>query len=77
MKQKLTVRLPKESLEFAKRYAEEHQMTVTALIDRYLRRLESTGQRGLHPVVLGLTGLVPSDVDVRSEHRQAQLRKYR
>lgn len=77
MKQKLTVRLPKESLEFAKRYAEEHRVTVTALIDRYLRRLESTGQRGLHPAVVGLTGLIPSDVDARGEHRQAQLRKHR
>jgi hypothetical protein len=34
---KLTVRLPKEDLDFVKRYAKEHGMTVTELIARYLR----------------------------------------
>lgn len=36
---KLTVRLHKQSLEFAERYARTHRMTVDELIDRQLQKL--------------------------------------
>ena len=60
---KLTVRLPKRDLEFAKRYAQEHRITVTELIDRYFRRLQDAGSKTIHPEVERISGLVPSDVD--------------
>ena len=47
---RLTVRLPKSDLEFAKQYAEAHGITVTELIDRYLRSLRS-GSGAIHPEV--------------------------
>jgi len=40
---KLTVRLPEENVEFVKRYAVEHGLTVTDLLDRYLTRLRHPG----------------------------------
>jgi Family of unknown function (DUF6364) len=55
---KLTVRLPKGDLEFAKRYAEAHRITVTELIDRYLRSLQ-TGKRAIHQEVERIAGLIP------------------
>jgi len=36
---KLTVRLPKQDLEFAEEYARAHRITVNELVDRLLRRL--------------------------------------
>ncbi len=36
---KLTVRLPKQDLEFAEQYARAHRITVGELIDRYLKDL--------------------------------------
>jgi hypothetical protein len=73
---KLTVRLPKNDLEFAKRYAQAHRMTVTELIDRYLRSLQ--GEVGaIHPEVERISGLIPSEVDARAEYRQQVLDKYR
>ncbi|HSS52718.1 MAG TPA: DUF6364 family protein, partial [Thermoanaerobaculia bacterium] len=54
---KLTVRLPKNDLEFAKRYAQAHRMTVTELIDRYLRSLQ--GEVGMiHPEVERISDLI-------------------
>ena len=38
---KLTVRVPRGLLEGAKRYAAQHDTTVTRLILAYLQRLES------------------------------------
>ena len=37
---KLTVRLPRELLENAKRYARKQNTTVTNLIGEYLRRID-------------------------------------
>jgi hypothetical protein len=73
---KLTVRLPKNDLEFAKRYAQAHRMTLTELIDRYLRSLQ--GETGtIHPEVEKISGLIPADVDARAEYRAHILEKYR
>jgi Family of unknown function (DUF6364) len=73
---KLTVRLPKGDLEFAKRYAEAHRITVTELIDRYLRSLQ-VGTRAIHQEVERIAGLIPPEVDARAEYREHSRRKYR
>lgn len=66
---KLTVRLPKSHLDFAKEYAQAHRITVTELIDRYLRSLR--GRSGaIHPEVEKISGLIPAEVDARAEYRE-------
>jgi hypothetical protein len=72
---KLTVRLPKEDLAFAKRYAEQHGITVTEFIDRYLRRMRAMEQQELSPDLEAITGLIPSDIQadkVWFEHRASK-----
>lgn len=44
---KLTVRLPKQDLEFAERYARARRITVTELVDRLLCDLRNSEQ--IHP----------------------------
>jgi Family of unknown function (DUF6364) len=73
---KLTVRLPKKDLEFAKKYAQEHRITVTELIDRYLRRLQGEQPAIIHPDVEKISGLVPADVDAEALYRQHLLEKH-
>jgi hypothetical protein len=73
---KLTVRLPKGDLEFAKRYAQAHRITVTELLDRYLRSLQA-GTGSIHSEVERISGVIPPDVDARDEHREHLLRKHR
>jgi hypothetical protein len=72
---KLTVRLPKSDLEFAKRYARAHRITVTELIDRYLRTLRR-GSGGVHPEVEKISGLIPPTVDVKVEYRRHTVDKH-
>ena len=74
---KLTVRLPKRDLEFAKQYAQAHKITVTELIDRFLRSLQTSEGATVHPEVERISGLIPPDADTRSEYREHILRKYR
>ncbi len=74
---KLTVRLPRENLEFVKRYAAEHQLTVTDVLNRYLTRLrEGATGRPIHPSVEKISGLVPSDFDARALYHNHLLGKH-
>lgn len=74
---KLTVRLPKENLEFVKRYAAEHHLTVTDVLNRHLTRLrEGTEGRPIHPSVEKISGLVPPDVDARALYHDHLLGKH-
>ncbi len=74
---KLTVRLPKRDVEFAKAYAQAHRLTVTEVIDRYLRRMRSRELRSLSSEVESITGLVPADVSAEAEHRKHLETKHR
>jgi hypothetical protein len=77
-KTKLTVRLPDENLEFLKRYAKEHDTTVTDVLDRYLTRMRAVEtERAHHPKVERLSGLAPCDADARALYHEHLLDKHR
>lgn len=67
---KLTIRLPGRDLEFAKSYARAHGLSVTELIDRYLRRMRALEQHTPALELEAITGLVPADVDAETEYRR-------
>ena len=62
---KLTVRLPRELLENAKRYARKQNTTVTNLISEYLRRMPaSLDILEDAPIVRRLSGTLSKNVSV-------------
>ncbi|HQU37859.1 MAG TPA: DUF6364 family protein, partial [Anaerolineales bacterium] len=62
---KLTVRLPRELLENAKRYARKQNTTVTNLIGEYLRRMPaSLDILQDAPIVRRLSGTLSKNVSV-------------
>lgn len=62
---KLTIRLPRELLENAKKYARQQNTTLTNLISEYLRRVPSA-RDGLQdaPIVRRLTGTLSQNSSV-------------
>ncbi|MDO3379758.1 DUF6364 family protein [Geoalkalibacter halelectricus] len=74
---KLTVRLPEEDIEFAKKYASDHGLTLTQLLDRYLKKLRQAPQGDIHPDILRFSGIIPGDRDMRDEYRDAMEEKHR
>ncbi|MCO6449977.1 MAG: hypothetical protein J5I90_04240 [Caldilineales bacterium] len=63
MTTKLTVRVPKDLLEGAKRYASEHETTVTRLISAYLLQLASRDElQSTTPIVHRLSGSLTSEI---------------
>ena len=73
---KLTIRLPKANIEFARRYARDHSLTLTELIDRHFRRLKSQEESEIHPEVEKISGLVSADVDVEAEYHEHLMKKH-
>ena len=73
---KLTIRLPRQDVEFVKEYARVHGLTVTEVIDRQLRHMRMLEQHSPSPALEAITGLIPSDVDVREEYREHLLQKH-
>ena len=73
---KLTIRVSRDLLEGAKRYAKQHNTTLTRLVSEYLRQLDARG--GLFvdaPIVRRLSGILPQDASL-DEYRTHLEQKY-
>ena len=73
---KLTIRLPVEDVEFVKRYAKAHDLSVTEVINRYLRRMRLLDEEALPAALDEITGLLPADLDAEAEMRERQSTKH-
>lgn len=73
---KLTIRLPVQGVAFVKQYAKDHGGTVTEVINRYLRRMRELELHTPCPALDAITGLVPAEIDARTEYREHQLKKH-
>lgn len=72
---KLTVRVPRDLLENAKRYAAQNNTTLTDLIEAYLRRIPVRLSLQDAPIVLRLSGTLPADVSPE-DYREHLEEKY-
>lgn len=72
---KMTIRLPVSELEFAKDYARRSGFSLTALITRYLARLQSLTEGDVPAEIKTIAGLVPPKVDVRAEYHARHMGK--
>ena len=58
-----------EDVKFVKRYAKANGLSVTEVIDRYLRRMRLLDKEVLPPALDEITGLLPADMDIAVEVR--------
>jgi hypothetical protein len=66
----LTIRLPVEDVVFVKRYAKANELSVTEVIERYLRRMRLLDNEAPPATLDEITGLLPADMDVEAEMRE-------
>jgi hypothetical protein len=65
----LTIHLPRDLVDGAKRYAEQHQTSLTQLIALYLRRLVAQENLLDHaPIVRRISGILPTDASMDAYH---------
>lgn len=75
-KAKLTVRVPRDLLEGAKRYASEHETTLTRLVSEFLRRLSmQVDPLADAPVVRRLSGALSPEASI-DDYRKHLEEKY-
>lgn len=65
LKTKLTVRVERDLLENAKRYAAENDTTLTGLIDAYLRKIPAEKSMANSPIVRRLIGTLSPGVAIQ------------
>jgi hypothetical protein len=75
-KTKLTIRVPRDLVEGAKRYASQNDTTLTRLISEYLRQLTAQSDPLTNaPIVRRLSGTLSPDISVDDYHHYVE-KKY-
>lgn len=74
---KLTLRLPTEDADFIKAYAKEHGVSVSSVLNRFVQRLKAAQSQDIHPDIYHIAGIVPQDVDTKTEYHSHLLEKHR
>ena len=73
---KITIRLPKQDVEFAKAYAKAHGLSMTEVIDRHLRHLMALERHTPSAELDAITGLLPTDLDTEQAYRDHLAEKH-
>lgn len=81
MDKKLTLSLDESVIEHAKLYAEKNKISLSKLIEAYLKSMVDNKTKHLEitPLVKSLSGVIelPSDFDIRGEYTKYLIEKYR
>ena len=67
-KTKLTVRIDRTALDRAKRYAADHNTSLSRLISEFLARLDAEAQPSRTPILSRLTGILPAEAAIEEHH---------
>lgn len=73
----LTIQLPQPEIAFLKDYAERHQVTVSEVIDYFVKQLRVAEKYSFHPDIERFAGMIPKEVDVRKEYYEYLEEKHR
>jgi len=79
MDSKLTIKVDKETIERAKRYAKKHNTSISRLVENYLGRLTSAEKKTYKsdPLIKSLSGIISlNNDDYKSEYRDYIEKKY-
>ena len=72
---KLTVRVRRDLLEKAKRYAAQNNTTLTNLIEAYLQNIPAEGCLKDAPIVIRLSGILSICISIEDYHKHLE-KKY-
>ncbi|NJO17971.1 MAG: hypothetical protein HC877_20265 [Thioploca sp.] len=72
----LNISLPQTDLEFLQQYAQQQNLTVSEVITQWVRCLQVREKPSLHPQLATITGILPTNLNVRDDYYQHILRKH-
>jgi len=79
---KLTLKLDREAIEQAKKYAESRRMSLSKIVERYFKSLadeEKAEKPGYPPLIKELSGIIriKGDEDIQDEYTNYLIDKYK
>jgi hypothetical protein len=74
---RLTINLPKSEIDFLKKYARMNNISVSNLIDRWIKILKAKSTPAIHPDIEKFTGIIPADIDVDKAITEYIMTKHR
>jgi len=69
---KLTIRVPRDLVEKAKRYAAENDTTLTNLIEAYLQHLPARGSLANATIVQRISGILSQEVSIGDYYKHLE-----
>ena len=75
-KKKLTLRLKKRLIDQAKQYADQHNISVSELVETFFLNLEQGEESEHTPLVNQLTGILPPEIKADEEYLSYLEEKY-
>lgn len=64
----LIIELPENDINFINEYAKRHHVTVSRLIDQYIKQIQVYEKYNFHPDVEKNIGIVPNTIDAKKEY---------
>lgn len=64
----LVIDVPENDINFLNEYAKRHHVTISALIDQYIKQLQVYEKYKFHPDIEKNTGIIPKTIDVKNEY---------
>ena len=79
---KLTLKLDKDAIERAKKYAEKRRISLSKIVEKYFKSLadeERAEKAEYSPLIKELSGIISlkSDVDIKDEYTNYLIDKYK
>lgn len=72
----LTIQLPMEEINFLKQYAQRHRITISELVDRYVKELQISQKHDIHPDIRRFSGIIPKDIDAHEMFYEHMMEKH-
>ncbi len=72
----ITVPLPDEDLAFLRAWSRDHGTSPEAILAKQARYLREQLEKPLHPDVVAVTGIIPSDIDAEKVYHEYLEKKY-
>lgn len=74
---RLTVTLSESDINFLKNYAKKNKISVSQLVNRWIKSLKIKPKPAIHPDIKRFTAIIPPDVDADEVYAQYVMEKHR
>ena len=73
----LVIDIPENDINFLNEYAKRHHLTISSLIDQYIKQLQIYEKYNFHPDVEKNIDIIPNNIDAKKEYYERLEEKHK